>query len=123
MGLNVLTLVCDEKGNPLSETREVDFRSNDNALDLTAALTSPPETCRNLQFVTLPVGFESSDRVPDIEVVAVCLSGRLKVSTSSDDGYLLEAGSVLRLMPSLSSQHTVANAGDEPVQLMIVQLK
>ena len=122
MELKVLTMFSDIDGEARCVEDAVEFRSNDHGLSLTAALISPSESCRNFQYVELPVGFQSSGRIADIGQLAVCLAGKVEITGASGEGYVLGAGGVFRLRKGKVSSHTIAVSGEAPVHLLVIQL-
>lgn len=121
MELSTLTLFTNDEGTALFEDRAVEFRYSDHGMLSKSALISSPEPCRNFVFAELPVGFEKSDRFADLGRVAVCLSGRVRISAAGDTARELGPGEVFRLLPGPKSSHTISVVGDTPVHLMVLQ--
>ena len=85
MTLEILTLFSDDDGTPRLEQTAVSFRTAIESKSPLSAGLSAHESCRNFTFIELPVGFTSNYRIADYGQVAVCLDGRLEITTGEGE--------------------------------------
>ncbi|MEE4187530.1 MAG: cupin domain-containing protein [Roseobacter sp.] len=120
MSINLLELSTIAGGEPSLTHSEVELRSSGRDLIGDQATMSAAFGCRNMVFISFPVGFKSSNRTPDRAQFAVILQGQLKVSAGDEDSVVLEPGGVLHIPKAEISEHTLEVVGPECVTLMIV---
>ncbi len=122
MDLKILNLFSSETGQPKLSESVVEFRSGDHPLQRYAGKMSTAEACKRFMFVALPPGFKGSNRVIDLEQVAVCLAGQLRIAADGEQARDIAPGDVFRLPQDQTSKHLLTVIGETEVQLLVLQL-
>ncbi|MGA9252419.1 MAG: hypothetical protein WBV71_08230 [Roseobacter sp.] len=120
MNLNITELLSDEEGRPFLNKSDVRLRVSNNDLMGDMAKISEKIDCRLMVYLEWPAGFKSTTRVPDLDQIAVVLSGKLRISAAEEETFL-EPGEVFCLPQAKSSTHILEAVGSEAVRLMVLQ--
>ena len=86
-------------------------------------LSSEPETCTNIRYLVLPVGWGGARHPSPRRQLAFCLSGRLRVEAGVGEVREFGVGAIWRMEDVSGEGHTTTVLGDEDVKLAIVQLE
>ncbi len=116
----VLELTTGENGRPELSTKSVEFHRGYNTMNTLGPGVSSPETCKSIVYVELPVGFDRNSRIADRDQIAVCLTGKLKISAADGKKKLLGPGDVFRIPAADTSEHGLSVVGEAPVRLVVI---
>ena len=99
----------------------IELTNSEFAPPAPSMLSSEPETCSNLRYLVLPVGWGGAQHPSPRRQVAFCLSGRLRVEAGDGEVREFGAGAIWRMEDVSGQGHTTTVIGDEDVRLAIVQ--
>ena len=120
--MDYLYLATKDDGQSSFETRNLIFAQADFAPPAPPMGVSPAIPAKALLFLTLPPGWRDDAHRSPREQIALCLSGRMRVRSSTGDVRIVEPGGMWHMADTSGAGHASEVVGDEPVRLAIVQL-
>ena len=121
--MKFLHLFADEEGISHFIDREIELNLSDFAPPAQPLLLSNGLICRQLVYLTLPVGWGGAQHRSPKRQVAFCLSGQLKVMAGDGESRIIKTGGIWQMEDTDGAGHTTTVVGDEAVRLAIVQLE
>lgn len=119
--MDFLHLTDGPNGESRFSDAAIELTDSDFAPPAPTMLSSQPETCTNLRYLILPVGWGGAQHRSPRRQVAFCLSGRLRVEAGDGEVREFGAGAIWRMEDVSGDGHTTTVVGDDDVKLAIVQ--
>ncbi len=119
--ITLLHLYADESGETRFGTKEFRLPVQDFAPPARPFNASDPQSVQRFVMIRLPPGWVGEQHVSPQSQVLFCLSGALKITASTGETKLLEAGAGIVLSDVAGKGHKSEVVTAEPVDGVIIQ--
>jgi|SRR5271155_4201878 len=119
--MSLMRLYTDETGESHFEEYDIKLTLKDFAPPAPPVHISDPQVATRFILVSLPVGWIGEMHVSPKRQVMFCLSGSLKVTSSTGDERIIEAGMGWSMEDTIGKGHATAVVSSQPVTGIVIQ--